>query len=58
MFEVADTGDPVDVLKRCVKARERLEKTFVTSVLTNSEAACPGVRGNGITSRMFAMPVA
>jgi sugar phosphate isomerase/epimerase len=30
MFEVADTGDPVDVLKRCVKARERLEKTFVT----------------------------
>lgn len=30
MFEVADTGDPVDVLRRCVKARERLEKTFVT----------------------------
>jgi len=30
MFEVADTGDPVDVLKRCAKARERLEKSFVT----------------------------
>ena len=30
MFEVADTGDPVNVLQRCVKARERLEKTFVT----------------------------
>jgi sugar phosphate isomerase/epimerase len=30
MFEVTDTGDPVDVLKRCVKARERLEKSLVT----------------------------
>jgi sugar phosphate isomerase/epimerase len=30
MFEVADTGDPVDVLERCAKARERLEKSFVT----------------------------
>jgi sugar phosphate isomerase/epimerase len=30
MFEVADTGDPVNVLERCVKARERLEKTFVS----------------------------
>ena len=30
MFEVADTGDPVNVLQRCVKARERLEQTFVT----------------------------
>jgi sugar phosphate isomerase/epimerase len=30
MFEVADTGDPVSVLQRCVKARERLEKTFVS----------------------------
>ena len=30
MFEAADTGDPVDVLKRCVKARERLEQTLVT----------------------------
>jgi sugar phosphate isomerase/epimerase len=30
MFEVADTGDPVNVLARCVKARERLEQTFVT----------------------------
>jgi sugar phosphate isomerase/epimerase len=30
MFEVSDTGDPVDVLRRCVKARERLEKTLVT----------------------------
>jgi sugar phosphate isomerase/epimerase len=30
MFEVSDTGDPVKVLERCVKARERLEKTFVT----------------------------
>ena len=29
MLEVGDTGDPVDVLKRSVKARERLEKTFV-----------------------------
>jgi len=31
MFEVGSGGgDPVDVLKRCVKARERLEKAFVT----------------------------
>jgi sugar phosphate isomerase/epimerase len=31
MLEVGDGGgDPVDVLKRSVKARERLEKTFVT----------------------------
>lgn len=30
MLEVADTGDPVDVLKRCAAARERLEQTFVT----------------------------
>jgi sugar phosphate isomerase/epimerase len=30
MFEVADTGDPVEVLQRCVKARERLEQSFVT----------------------------
>jgi sugar phosphate isomerase/epimerase len=29
MLEVADTGDPVDVLRRSVKARERLDKTFV-----------------------------
>ena len=30
MLEVGDTGNPADVLKRAVKARERLEKTFVT----------------------------
>ena len=30
MLEVGDTGDPVDVLRRSVKARERLEKTLVT----------------------------
>jgi sugar phosphate isomerase/epimerase len=30
LFEVADAGDPVNVLERCVKARARLEKTFVT----------------------------
>lgn len=30
MLEVGDTGDPVEVLRRSVKARERLEKTFVT----------------------------
>jgi sugar phosphate isomerase/epimerase len=30
MLEVGDTSDPVDVLRRSVKARERLEKTFVT----------------------------
>ena len=30
MFEVADTANPVDVLERCVKARERLESAFVT----------------------------
>jgi sugar phosphate isomerase/epimerase len=30
MLEVADTGSPVDVLRRSVAARERLEKTFVT----------------------------
>jgi sugar phosphate isomerase/epimerase len=30
MFEVADGGDPLDVLKRSIKVRERLEKTFVT----------------------------
>lgn len=30
MLEVGDAGDPVEVLRRSVKARERLEKTFVT----------------------------
>jgi sugar phosphate isomerase/epimerase len=30
ILEVADTGDPLDVLKRSVKARERLERMFVT----------------------------
>ena len=30
ILEVSDTGDPLDVLRRSVKARERLEKTFVT----------------------------
>jgi sugar phosphate isomerase/epimerase len=30
MFEVGDAGDPVDTLKRLARARERLEKTFVT----------------------------
>jgi sugar phosphate isomerase/epimerase len=30
MFEVANAGDPVDVLERCAQARQRLEKTFVT----------------------------
>lgn len=30
LFEVADTGDPVDVLKRTAAARERLERMFVT----------------------------
>jgi hypothetical protein len=31
MLEVGDGGgDPVEVLKRCEKARDRLEKTFVT----------------------------
>jgi sugar phosphate isomerase/epimerase len=29
MFEVENTGDPIDVLKRAVKARERLEHMFV-----------------------------
>ena len=29
MFEVADTGDPLEVLKRTVKARERIEHMFV-----------------------------
>jgi sugar phosphate isomerase/epimerase len=29
MLEVTDSGDPVDVLRRAAKARERLEKTFV-----------------------------
>jgi len=29
MFEVADTGNPIDVLKRTAKARERLEHMFV-----------------------------
>ena len=29
IFEVADTGDPIDVLKRTAKARERLEHLFV-----------------------------
>jgi sugar phosphate isomerase/epimerase len=29
MFEIAGTGDPVDVLTRAVKARERLEKALV-----------------------------
>ncbi len=30
MLEVADTGDPVEVLQRSVSARERLEKILVT----------------------------
>jgi len=30
MFEVADTGNPIEVLQRSARARERLEKTFVT----------------------------
>ena len=31
MFEVSGgSGDPVDVLKRCAKARERFEQAFVT----------------------------
>jgi sugar phosphate isomerase/epimerase len=30
MLEVADSGNPVDVLKRSAAARERLERTFVT----------------------------
>lgn len=30
MFEVTDTGDPLDVLRRAAKARERLEKAFMT----------------------------
>ena len=29
MFEVANTGDPIEVLKRTVKARERIEHMFV-----------------------------
>lgn len=29
MFEVANTGDPMDVLRRAVTARERLEKSLV-----------------------------
>ena len=29
MLEVGDTGDPIDVLRRCVRARERLEKALV-----------------------------
>jgi sugar phosphate isomerase/epimerase len=30
MFEVADTGKPIEVLKKATSARERLEKLFVT----------------------------
>jgi sugar phosphate isomerase/epimerase len=30
MFEVADAGNPIDVLRRTASARERLEKMFVT----------------------------
>ena len=30
MLEVADTGDPIEVLRRSAAARERLEQTFVT----------------------------
>ena len=30
MFEVADSGNPLDVLKKAAAARERLEKLFVT----------------------------
>lgn len=30
ILEVGETGDPVDVLSRAAKARERLEKAFVT----------------------------
>jgi len=30
MFEVAPNGDGLDVLKRCVTARQRLEQAFIT----------------------------
>lgn len=30
MLEISDTGDPVQVLQQAAKARERLEKSFVT----------------------------
>ena len=30
MFEVAGGGDPLDVLRRTAKARERLKQAFVT----------------------------
>ena len=30
MFEVADTGNPIDVLERTARARERMEQAFVT----------------------------
>jgi sugar phosphate isomerase/epimerase len=30
VFEVANSGDPIDVLKKTAQARERLEKLFVT----------------------------
>jgi sugar phosphate isomerase/epimerase len=30
IFELAPAADPVEVLKKAAKARERLEKTFVT----------------------------
>jgi sugar phosphate isomerase/epimerase len=30
LFEVGDTGDPVDVLRRTAAARERLERAFIT----------------------------
>jgi sugar phosphate isomerase/epimerase len=30
LFEVGDTGDPVEVLRRTAAARERLERAFVT----------------------------
>jgi sugar phosphate isomerase/epimerase len=29
IFEIANADDPVDMLRRCAKARERLEKSFV-----------------------------
>jgi sugar phosphate isomerase/epimerase len=30
IFEIANADDPVDMLRRCAKARERLEQSFVT----------------------------
>ena len=55
MFEVASDGDPVDVLQRTARRGNDLNKAFVSFSERRTARLCAG---NGMTSRMFAIPVA